>query len=287
MLGVAAMIVVFILMQRSKLDEKNKKSRIVIHFNEIKKDFVRQMDKFNQVYLKENFFLNEYSKGLHHHIAFDDEKLDIIKWIEKVETKLQDESIKQFEEFEKSLEPMDDLGVSKVKGIAKHMNGGEDEETITYEVSLRDTTSQIKMIDKIEINTVDEKSFKEILAEIKIILNDYYRRNENSFRLWADLNNQGMDYFRKLFSSKTDKKSDFMSVFCLTVEDLKEGGPSLISETSTMTKFIGGPDAIQESLEKLYMCDWDTLRMKITYDNSSLIDKNNIELKVVIVYEGN
>lgn len=279
-LGAVSIIGLIMVIQRQKLEQKNSKSRVVIHFDEVKKDFARQMEKFETIYAKENFFINNYSKGLYHHVTFE-EQLDIIKWVEKVEKKLQDESLKQFDDFEKSLNQIDDRGVSKVTQLTESTFEVTAEPGLTSEMSLRDSTNEMELINNINIRQVDEKKLKEILSEIKQVLADFYKKNEVSYKQWAELNNQTMDFLRKIFSTSNTESSKQYHMFSLSVDKILENSPSLILEDSPFSKFLGGNDKARASVRGLFNYDWDTLRIKITGENTSLIERNNEEGKVI------
>lgn len=281
--GVLIMVVLYVFVQTNKLDLKNSKSRIIIHFNDVKKDFSRQMERFDTIYAKENFFINNYSKGLYQHVSFD-EQLDIIKWVETVERRLQDESLKQFEDFQASMSEMNDLGVSTAVHANDHTAAVTGENRLTAEMSLRDITKEIETIDNINIRQVDEKQIKNLFAEIKTVLNDFYKRNEASYKLWGELNNQTMDFFRKLFSTDHEALSRQYVMFSLSVDEIFSEAPTLFQNDSALSKFLGGNENSQEISKSLYAYDWDTLRTKITGDNNMLISRNSQEVKVVTLF---
>ena len=279
--GILAVVVLFILVQNDKIDTKNKKSRILIHFDEVKRDFNRQMERFDTIYAKERYFINNYSKGLYQHVAFD-EQLDIIKWIESVEKKLQMESVKQFEDFEKSMSQMNELGVSKSL-VFEDMAGDKVEFVepgLTAEMSLRDTVKEFEMIDNIDIRQMDEKQIKKLFSDIKAVLNGFYKRNESTYKLWGELNNNAIDIFRKMFSNNSDVLPRQYKIFSLTIDGIFEHAPTLIEPDSPISMFLGGNKNATEGSKSLYLYDWDTLRTKITGENSQLVSRNSSEGKV-------
>lgn len=279
LVGIAVLLVVFVIVQKERLEKKNAKSRLLITFEDIKKDFKPLMEKVESSYAKDNFFVNNYSKGVYHHITFE-EQVDFINWVEVVEKKLLAESAKQFDEFEKSLTDLNELGVSRT--FSKH-EGMNDESTIqpglTAEVSLRDTSKELSLIDSITLKQVDENYLKDTFTEIKNVLGDFYRCNEESYSLWGELNNQTMDKIYKYFSSKDDKSPQNLAMFSLSILDMFQSSVSLISKNDALKKFLENKIALREAEEKLFGYDWDTLRVKITEDNPSLISRNSKENK--------
>jgi hypothetical protein len=229
-------------------------------------------------YAQENFFINNYSKGLYHHVTFE-EQLDIIKWVESVEKKLQVESHKQFEDFEKSISDINELGVSKIYNVQE--SGPLEGQSsvvpgLTAEMSLRDTSKEMSQIDSIKITQVDEKNLKELFGDIKSVLSNFYKCNEESYKLWAELNNQTMDKIIKYFSGNSEQSSKQYAMFSLTVEDMLASSPSLMAQNSSLSSLLTGVRP-QDTLRRLFDYDWDMLRTKITGENTKLIARNSKE----------
>lgn len=279
--GCLTFLLGYLAIQKERLEKKNAKSRLLITFDDIKKNFKPLIEKVETSYAKDNFFVNNYSKGLYHHVTFE-EQLDIIKWVESVEQKLQSESEKQFEEFQKNVADIGELGVSKT--LYTHENSKVEgqspiETGVTAEVSLRDTTNEMNQIDSINIRQADEKIIKELFSDIKAVLSDFYKCNEESYSQWAQLNNQTMDKIIKYFSSSTDESPKQLAMFGMTIDDMYRRSPSLISHNLALTKFVDGYVSLKDSERNFFGFDWDMLRTKITEENSNLISRNSKEYK--------
>lgn len=281
LVGCAGFFMVYAAIQRDRLEKKNANSRLLIRFDDIKRDFKPLMEKVESSYAKDNFFVNNYSKGLYHHVTFE-EQLDIIKWVETVEQKLQTESQKQFEEFEKSISDMDEWGVSKTS-MTLGPDGADGQPGlatgVTAEVSLRDVSHEMAIIDSINIRQADEKNLKELFSDIRYVLGDFYKFNEEAYSLWAELNNQTMDKIFKYFSSNPEESPKQLAMFSLTIDEMFHSSPSLISHNNALIKFFEGKVSIRESEKNFFGFDWDMLRTKITGQNGTLIARNTKENK--------
>ena len=88
-----------------------------------------------------------------------------------------------------------------------------------------------------------------------------------------------MDKIIKYFSSNSQETSKQLSMFSLSVDQIKENMPSVISSDSSLNQFLNQYEKSQEQVTNLFQYDWDTLRAKITADNADMISRNSKEEK--------
>ncbi len=264
--------------QAIKLEEKNARTRIMIHFKDLKRDFDRLLQKADMVHVNRNYFINNYSKGLYHQLAFE-EQLDIVKWVEEVETKLQAESLKQFREFEQNItDPIEDVKaetqsstyVRPLPDTNKEL--GAQSSKITIELSLRDVTEQLNKIDSVNIKSLDEKHFKILVGDIKTVLNDIFKTNEEIYSLWGSPNGYTFDRLKRIFHSSPVPNSPQYNMFGLNLDTISNETPDLF-QLSPMIQFIAKSGA-SVNTRMMFDYEWDLIKDKFVAGKNILSEKN-------------
>ena len=248
------------------------------------------------VHVNRNYFINNFSKGLYHQLAFE-EKLDVIKWVEDVEKKLTTESLKQFNEFEKTITEIEDMSASrvmspnqdqsKVTGSISRFDvdpaslahadsksaGGHS--SITVELSLRDTAEQFAKVDSIFVRQVDNSRFKDLMSDAKSVIQEYFSSNNDAFGLWSRSGSYTFDSLKKIFMSSPIMSIQQYSLFGLSVDEISQATPNLLSIGKLMV-YLGKQGHSPSVLTRLmFDFEWELLKSKFIASQSILVDAND------------
>jgi hypothetical protein len=244
-------------------EQRNERTRILVSFEELKRDFPSTMEKVDTVYINKNYFINNYSKGLYHHVAFE-EQLNIIEWVEQVEKRLRDASLKQFEEFDSSLHDGQNrpglLDADVVDKLAATEPTASKDPTIS--LYLQDTSELMKHTAAITVRFVEENSLKEVFSNIKAALKDFFSHTDDSNSCWADLNNQALDKIKKIFVSEAELNQRNHNWFGLCLDAVNQEVLHVFAKGSDTVKLANGVFKSEIDTKKLLSYDWDILRDK-------------------------
>ena len=263
LVGACITAAAFYCYQSRQAEQRNARTRIVVSFEDLKRDFPNTMEKVDAVYINKNYFINNYSKGLYHHVAFEDQ-LNIIEWVEQVEKRLQDASLKQFDDFQHSLQEgqsdpqlTNNLDFETAPGL--EANPTKESAISLY---LQDTTELIRNTEAISIKSVEEKLVKEVFSDIKTALKDFFSQTDDSNSCWADLNNQALDKFKKIFVSEAEINQRNHNWFGLCLDAVNEEVLHVFAKDSDMARLANGLFETQVDTKRLLSYDWDALRDK-------------------------
>jgi hypothetical protein len=257
--GACATAVAFYCYQSRQAEQRNARTRIVVSFEELKRDFPNTMEKVDSVYVNKNYYINNYSRGLYHHVAFEDQ-LNIIEWVEQVEKRLQEASLKQFEDFQQSLHEgvrpeCYELNLDRVAGA-----GETEVKEASISLYLQDTTELIKHTTAISIRSVEDTQLKEVFNDIKSALKDFFSHTDDSNSCWADLNNQALDKIKKIFISEAEINQRNHNWFGLCMETVNQEVFHLFAKDADMTRRANDLFESEIDTKRLLSYDWDALR---------------------------
>ena len=272
--------------------KKNSNSRIIVLF-EHAKDLPEL--PFVPNFMKDpprDYFINSFTRGLHHVATFE-EQIDVVKWVLTTERKLAAESLKEFGEFEKNLERL--TRVSQSNGIDTTHHSDRLDNKLSSDLSLRDTTLQFSHLESLMLQEVDETPIKDVFSDMKIVIQEHHKANEELINLWSSLDNQTLDKLRSIFTSSSSVPLREHNLFALTNEDICETTPNLLDQSSKVYIFLS---KLVESFPKLsasnlhrsnieevispqvfFTSDWKQIRDKFGTPAESILTSYSTHLK--------
>lgn len=225
-----------------KWEKTHTKSRIVVHWEDLKYNFAAVMEKTDTIHSNKGYFINSFNQGLYQHATFD-EQINVLEWVEKTEKRLQSESLAQFDRFLKRNSPEGDKSVlvgntaqdalkvpdpkSKKTGEASKM---------AVQISLRDTSGMFSQLDGLLLKNLEDKSMKDLLSDMKSIISDLNKTVEEGLTLWSELDNQTLHKLRKIFTQEPTKNP--LALFGWTEETIRQNAPNLLVTGSALRKYL-------------------------------------------------
>ena len=251
----------------------NKWSRIVVSFEDLKQDFTNVVEKVDMVYVNRNYFINNYSKDLYHHVTHE-EQLNIIQWIEEVESNLKRKSLREFRDFEENSR---EVRVHEMPYIVKIGEDGlgdvlvveersvKENETMNFSINLnlRNSGDIVMRLNEVDLKTVDENCIMSALSDVRSVVLDFFKHVEDSDTTWSDLNNQAIDKLKLIFSSDSEINQRNYNWFGISQEHLSKEVLLLLGPGSHFHSYLKILNCQSLNLvDNIILLDWDGIRNK-------------------------